>query len=332
MKNTTISALAAACSMLVLILDGQTASIGAQEGVELCCRVVIPSLFPFLFLSSIFTHALSGTPLPLLRPWGKLCGIPTGMESLLIPAFLGGYPAGAQAVALSCHSGSLSRENAEKLLCFCSNAGPAFIFGLTASVFSEKWVPWLLWGIQILSACTTAVMLRGGPASNVSAFPRKPLSVSDALAITLKSMAYICGWVIVFRILISFLHKWFLWLLPPELQVTVIGALELSNGCLSAATLPDLNHRIVLCSVLLSNGGLCVAMQTKAVLQDLSIRPYLLGKTMQSILSLLFTVSIVYRQPILLVPILFVLLSRLRKQKNGVAFQRHLMYNDTVSQ
>ncbi len=331
MKNTTISALAAACSMLILILDGQTASASAREGLELCFRVVIPSLLPFLFLSSIFTNALSGTTLPILRPLGKLCGIPRGMESLFIPAFLGGYPAGAQSIAVSWRSGSLSRENAERMICFCSNAGPSFIFGLTASVFSEKWIPWLLWGIQIASACTTAVMLRGTQSSNVPALPQKPLSVSDALGITLKSMAYICGWVIVFRILISFLNKWFIWLLPPELQVSVIGALELSNGCLYAAILPDLKHRIVLCSVLLSNGGLCVAMQTKAVLQGLSIRPYLLGKTIQTGLSLLFTVSVVYKQPLLLIPVLIVLLFRLRKQKIGVAFPKHLMYNSTVS-
>lgn len=320
MKNATICALTAGCFMLILILDSQTASKGAQEGLALCCQVVIPSLLPFLFLSTVFTNAMSQTSLPILRTMGRLCGVPNGMEGLFIPAFLGGYPAGAQCVAASWHSGCLSREDAEQMLFFCNNAGPAFIFGMTASVFSEKWVPWLLWGIQILSACFTAVLFRQGRVSTARCASAKQLPVSDSLHCALKSMAYICGWVIVFRILISFLQRWVLWFLPQTLQVIVIGLLELSNGCLSICALSDLNQRIVLSSVLLSFGGFCVAMQTKSVLQGLSMHKYMIGKATQTLICLLFTYSIVYKRPVLLFPIFLLLSYILWKKKIKVAF------------
>ena len=37
--------------MLALILDGRTAIEGARQGIGLCLRTVIPSLFPFFVLS-----------------------------------------------------------------------------------------------------------------------------------------------------------------------------------------------------------------------------------------------------------------------------------------
>ncbi len=82
--------------MLALILDGRTAIEGARQGIELCLRTVIPSLFPFFVLSILLTSSLLGSSLIVLRPLGRLFGMPEGAESLLIPAFLGGYPVGRE--------------------------------------------------------------------------------------------------------------------------------------------------------------------------------------------------------------------------------------------
>lgn len=92
--------------MLALILDGRTAIEGARQGIGLCLRTVIPSLFPFFVLSILLTSSLLGSSLIVLRPLGRLFGMPEGAESLLIPAFLGGYPVGAQNVAAAFRSGN----------------------------------------------------------------------------------------------------------------------------------------------------------------------------------------------------------------------------------
>ena len=86
--------------MLALILDGRTAIDGARQGIELCLRTVIPSLFPFFVLSILLTSSLLGSSLAVLRPLGRLFGMPDGAESLLIPAFLGGYPVAADISAI----------------------------------------------------------------------------------------------------------------------------------------------------------------------------------------------------------------------------------------
>ena len=73
--------LAAAAGMLVFILDSKTALSGANEGVQLCIRTVIPSLFPFFVLSALMTGALMGTSLRGLRPLCRLMKMPVGAES-----------------------------------------------------------------------------------------------------------------------------------------------------------------------------------------------------------------------------------------------------------
>ena len=151
-KQKKWTALLAALAMLALILDGKTAMQGAAEGIELCIRTVIPSLFPFLFLCSLLTGALWGGSYPWLRTVSRRLGIPEGGESLLIAAVLGGYPAGAQAVGQAWQQGRLEQKQAEHLLRFCSNAGPAFLFGMVARQFPDRYSAWGLWCIQILSA------------------------------------------------------------------------------------------------------------------------------------------------------------------------------------
>ena len=68
--------------MLALILDGRTAIDGARQGIELCLRTVIPSLFPFFVLSILLTSSLLGSSLIVLRPLGRLFGMPEGAEPL----------------------------------------------------------------------------------------------------------------------------------------------------------------------------------------------------------------------------------------------------------
>ena len=167
--------------MLILILDGKTALAGGAEGIELCLKTVIPSLFPFFVLSILLTSSLSGVTLPVLRPLGRLCGMPEGTEALLISGFLGGYPVGAQSVAAVYRSGQLPRREAERLLAFCSNAGPAFLFGMASSLFPRQWMAWALWGIHIAGAVFAAVLLPGGGCGPVRLPEKKALSLKCLL-------------------------------------------------------------------------------------------------------------------------------------------------------
>ena len=290
----------ASIGMLILIMDGQTALTGARTGIQLCMKTVVPSLFPFFVLSILLTNAFSGSSLSLLKPLGKFCGIPRGAEAILIAGFLGGYPVGAQSIASAYRSGQLLKADAHRMLAFCNNAGPAFLFGMVSSLFSSPWAAWILWGIHIFSAFLVSRLIPAAPSIPVKASKNTGITVSDALRSAIRVMAAVCGWAILFRVLIAFLSRWMLWLLPNAARVALIGLLELSNGCCELVSVEDPSLRFILCSGMLAFGGMCVAMQTHAVTGELSMKNYYVGKLLQTAFSLLFSCAVAYRLWLLL--------------------------------
>lgn len=306
---------AAFLGMFVLILDGETALDGARQGIELCLRTVIPSLFPFFLLSIMLTSSFMGSSIPVLRPLGRLCAMPGGTESLLVSGFLGGYPVGAQSISAAYHAGQLEKNDALRLLAFCSNAGPAFLFGIVSPMFPRKWMAWALWGIHIAGAVMAALLIPGSSKKTVKLSYASPLSLSGALYASLKVIATVCGWVVLFRVLIAFFSRWFLWHLPVAAQVAVTGLLELSNGCSELLAVTDVRLRFCICAGMLSFGGLCVTMQTVSVTGGLSLRYYFLGKGIQTVFSIALSAAIVYR---VWLPVGFLfLLSLLFRQKKS---------------
>ncbi len=283
-------------AMLVLILCSKTAIVGGQEGIEICLRTVIPSLFPFILVAQYLCGNLSGQNIKILRPLEKLCRVPDGSGGLLITGFLGGYPVGASSIYSAWKSGQLTHSQGQRMLGFLNNAGPAFIFGMGTALFSNPLIPWVVWVSHILCAVFTAMLLpREKRPSQIENKPRE-VTLVHCLKNTIQVLAQVCGWVILFRIMLAFLFS-----IPggvtPEIKATVAGTLELTNGCLLLQTIPEEWVRYLLLTLFLNMGGLCVAMQTISVVGELGIGMYWRGKVMQSLLGSLLSV--------LLLPILF---------------------------
>lgn len=297
MKKRSIYGILAILSMTIIIFDTQTAIKGAQEGIQLCIQTIIPALFPFLILSGIITSAFLGKNISFMYPIRKLCCIPEGTESILLLGFLGGYPIGAQIITQAYNEGSISKNTANRMLGFCSNAGPSFLFGMFSVIFSKQIISWVLWAIHILSALTVGIFLPRESKSICRIQKTKPISIQTALKNAIRTLSLICGWVIVFRIIICLCERWFLWQLPNEIKVIFAGLLELSNGCISLYKLSDDTVKFIYASGILSFGGLCVAMQTISVTQNLGSGYYFPGKILQTFISLLYS--------ILILPIIF---------------------------
>lgn len=272
-----------------MVLDSKTAVAGMLGGLELCYRTVVPAMFPFLFLSSLLLSELSGKQNRMLQSLAKRLGIPPGGEGILVVGLLGGYPTGAASVADFYKHNKLQRHHAERLLGFCNNAGPAFIFGMAGNLFPLK-AAWVLWGIHILSAIITATILPQTTVTAIKKATQNHISASQALSQSLRVMSYICGWVILFKVLILFCNQWFLWYLPVSMQVLIQGLLELSNGCCSLTSIGNPAIEFILFSVFLSMGGICVLMQTASVASELSMRWYVIGKLIQSSISFLLSI------------------------------------------
>lgn len=282
--------------ILLLILDSKTALSSAREGMELILSAVIPSLFPFFFLSIWLTSSSQDTSGALLRWLGRLFRIPQGREQLLIPAFLGGYPSGAQAVASLRSQNRITEQSAQRLLGYCNNAGPSFLFGIIGPMFpNAAWV-WLLWGLHICGALIAAYLLPYKAETAVPPAQKKRASMQQVLSSAIRIMAAVCGWILLFRILLGFLNKWTGGYLSPEGRVICSGILELTNGCSLLMSVSDLRIRFLLCCGLVSMGGFCVTAQTMSVTRGLSLRYYCLGKTIQTVFCLCAGGALVFQR------------------------------------
>ena len=118
-----------------LLLQPDAAAQAAKNGLLLCGNLIVPALFPFFILSSLLIS--TGGAARFGRLLSGVMGIwfhqPGTSASALVLGFLGGYPVGAKTVCTLYEEKLCDRTQAEHLLLFCNNAGPAFILGAAGS-------------------------------------------------------------------------------------------------------------------------------------------------------------------------------------------------------
>ena len=318
-------------AMLILILDSRIALQGAQQGLELCMQTVIPSLFPFFVVSILLTGTLSGRQIGLLRPICRFCRLRSGSANLLLIGILGGYPVGAKCIYEAWKQGQITRTEAQRCLGFCNNAGPAFIFGMCGSLFSNPWMGWILCGIHIISALLVGHILPENRTVSTGTCVPQHITLVQAVGKAITAILSVCGWVVLFRVILAFCQRWFMWLLPTLWCSVWMGILELANGCINLAAVASEGVRLILCAAYLGFGGLCVALQTASVVGELGTGMYFPGKVLQCsfgcCLASLFA-SLMYGTCSPFLPaICSVFLLFLAVTKKTVAFPIGLVYN-----
>ena len=287
LKNAALALLLAAFAAALLLFPAEAAE-AARQSVQLCLQTVLPALFPFFVLSSllvacggaqVFGRALE----PFMRPLFHLSG--AGAAALAL-GLVGGYPVGARTAAELYRGGCLPRKEAERLLAFCSNAGPGFILGICGgAVLQSARAGAYLYLVHVASALLTGIALRGkqmpdGGGTLRAGAPRQgllrsfPAAVRDSFA----AVWSVCGFVVIFAVVLRFVTL----LLPGH--ALAVGFVELTNGVLALSPGRD---GFLLCALFLGWGGLSVHAQTLSVLDGsgLSARRYFLGKLTQAALS-----------------------------------------------
>ena len=98
-----------------------------KEGIALALTRVIPTALPFMLISDIFMALVSATEVPIIGRLSYLFGLPRASVGALIPGNACGFPLGGKLTGEMYRDGKLSREAAERLLAYSSNASPSFV-------------------------------------------------------------------------------------------------------------------------------------------------------------------------------------------------------------
>ena len=307
-----LAILALALATAGLVAAPGEAIAGAKDGLTLCFNVIVPSLFPFFVLSSLVVdlglaaylgRALEGLMRPLFRVSGS-CAAAVAL------GFIGGYPVGARTALQLFQQGLCTKTEAERLLSFCNNSGPAFILGVVgAGVFGDSRVGLLLYLTHALASLIVGLLFRfyGGQDARQSSRSSRakpiqavtvPAAFTGAVTRSLQSTLNICAFVVFFSVVLQLLSFFGVFAALAELlalagfesewaQRLVAGLLELSSGVSSLRGGTHLAGRVSMAAFMLGWAGLSVHCQVLSFLVDsgLSAKTYLAGKLCHGLIA-----------------------------------------------
>lgn len=290
---------------IFLIKNPSLASQSIHSAINLCVKNVIPSLFPFLILNGILLR--SAFPYYASKIFSKLTqrlfGINGASSFPFITGLISGFPIGAKNTVSLYKDGIISKEEAEILICYCNNIGPAFaLFTVGKSFFNDIKIGAILYFSVVLSAFLTGIILgrtikksdvhRAGISYSAQKFS---VSFSEAISESAISMAVICAFVIFFKLIndivrfpISYLK------LSPILSAVVSGFLEITNGASMASGFGK--EGVILCGFLFGWSSMSVHMQSAAFIlpEGISMKKYYLSKVFQGFTTALIAAACLY--------------------------------------
>jgi sporulation integral membrane protein YlbJ len=281
------------CGLLFWFLaDAADVRTSMEEALSLCARSVIPSLFPFMVVSSLLLSLGFGE---WLSPWfagwfDPLFRINGAGSSAFLLGLIGGYPIGAKTAAELYQEHLVTREEAERLLAFCNNSNPVFLIsvlgvGIFGSVRTGIW----LWLIHLGSALLTGLLFRsrGGRPSTRQRLPTPPafhtVKLSSAFVSAVKSslsgILSVCAFVIFFYTLAHPMAH-----LGRYAGPLLVGLTELFS---LTPLLESTRFGFIAAAGITGWGGLSVLCQTAAVLDGSGLSPRICfwGKAVQGLLS-----------------------------------------------
>lgn len=260
---------------------------GALQGLLYCGNILIPSLFPFMVLSSfIVKSGLADFLGKFMTPITKRLFHTNGVVgTVILLGMSGGFPVGAKGVTELYQKGSIDIKTAQALSMFLVGGGGGFVVMVVgASLYKSITTGLLLWLCQVISQITTGIFAcRKVKFSNINTQKslKQPLSNSlvEATQSGVESIMSLCGLVIIFSCIFGIFNDIKITDticdtlkiigIKPTISESILNALwEVTKGCSSCC---DNTAPIWLTAFALGWGGLCVHFQVYSIVTPLNI-------------------------------------------------------------
>ena len=261
--------------ILLLVKRGMVAD-EVSSGLSVCGEVLIPSLFPFMMLSSFAVKSDVFSSLNrFIAPFmNKVLKLPAECFSCLFFGFIGGYPVGASIASELYEQGKITGKDAKHLLFFCVNAGPAFIVTAAGEMILGSETAGIVMLVSVyfasvLTGLTFAFFKGKTDCKKINNCRKTDLSrafVESAFSSS-KSIISVCTWVLIFSA-VSGIVKSFI--KNETVLLVYLAFSEVTKGIESAAKLGG----IPLVSAVISFGGICVMCQLLPVIKKCGIKAY----------------------------------------------------------
>lgn len=280
------------CITGLLLYPSYTAS-GIKNGLLLLGENIIPSLFPFMVLSTYISQSPITDFISKMidKPSRKIWNVNGNGMIAVILGLLGGYPIGAKTVAEFYNDGKVSQQEASKLMNWCVNPSPAFaITALGTFMLGNTFSGVILYVSSLLSTLYISIFTRffnsieiPKAAPNNQTENRGNLLIKS-VSVGGEAMLSICGWVLTFSAVASLLDAV---INIKGLRLFLQSISEVTNGCdiCTRASLP-----LPAISAVIGFGGLAVIAQVSPYLNKcgVSIKQFICWRIVNGALSAFF--------------------------------------------
>lgn len=273
---------------------------GASDGVRICLNSLVPSLFPFMALST-FIMRTDALYLPS-KIFGKatkfLFLLPENAGQIIFMSLIGGYPVGAKLTSDALGNGDITENEAQRLCMFCMNSGPAFtVTALGVNIYGSAKTGLVIYVSLCISSIIVGIFTRFLSDGKSTSIAHKSIKSFSSEEITFsvwdafQSVMRVCAWVILFAAFSACITE--------RLGKTgeILSAVaEVTAGTITVSKLCPIPVVTALCGF----GGFCVHCQVLKFLNNCSLKYkiFFAGRLLNAALSAVICHLILYFFPI----------------------------------
>lgn len=286
--------------MGLILLNPQRYATSCLDGFRTWRRFVLPSLFPFFFLTKILCNfKLIDKISKFFAPFvGKLFHVKPIISFIMISSFLSGYPIGASLLSELKTKGAISSKDVQNSCILCSTSGVSFCIGVIGGMMLES----VALGVTIYLSHICSALLFGIIFRNKEYVPNSnfytPLKKSDnilseAIHSSVISILIVGGYIAIFYVLLTLINdlggfylfeKYF-----SKVGLAISkGFFEATCGIYEISKIINKKLAAAISTFIITFGGLSINFQQLALLQNCGVKTgiFLRNKFIQSIFSL----------------------------------------------
>lgn len=319
------------CFITCLLTFPSSGTQGVIKGLNLCYKIIVPSLFPFSVAALLISDGNLISPiLKKAEPFTRKVFCLTCQEmSIYLLSLFGGYPVGAKLIQKAFLDRKISLKKAERMLGFCVNSGPSFIIiAVGAGIMGRRDIGVILFIASLISSLVMSIFLRTKDSLiKTSKNQAENVCFSDKLVEATynatEAMLNICGFVVLFSAVIELLNS-----ILPQSKITslCLSFLEISNSVANNA------GDIFAVAFMLGFGGFCVHFQVLSMCKGLKINylKFSLYRIVHGMLNILFTYLLIKTFKISVATAISSAYSQIKMSEFSVIFALILMISAVV--
>lgn len=269
------------------------------NGITAWAFNVLPAILPFIFFTKILS--LSGVVEKFSSFFSKPTKFLYNTSSLssfaFVSSIISGYPVGAKITSDLYQNGKITRQDACKMMSFCSTSGSMFIIGAVgAGMLGSVTAGYLIFIAHILGALINGIIYRkiklkeiGNENHNFQNF--KSNNLSSIVLDSALSVISVGAIIAIFFVVITSLSP-LLSMFSPATSSFLGGIIEITKGCLDISALSNLPLKVILSTFIISFGGISTLFQCASLTN--SFKPPIGLLILQKLTHAIFSTIIIF--------------------------------------